>query len=108
MLFLDAYDRTGKPAATVKLLPHNMKFQQGLLSLGKAAHTIAFGYRLSPELAADNPDKGVLLFDESLNKLHEFGIWGDRLCCATDGSVYAPTERWGKDLKWRTCRRMAV
>ena len=75
-LFLDAYDRAGKQAATVKLLPHNMKLQQGLLSLGKAAHSIAFGYDLATALGADNPDRGVLLFDEKLHKLHEYNAWG--------------------------------
>ena len=99
-LSLDAYDFAGNLLATAKPVPHNMKLQGGILHLAKAANRLAFGYRLESEKTFDNPDKGVLVYDENLKKLHEHDAWGDRLCCSDDGSIYAPTVRWGKDVKW--------
>ena len=99
-LSLDAYDFAGNLLATVKPLSHDMRIQDGVLHMDKAANRLAFGYRLESGTTFDNPDKGLLVFDEKLHKLREHDVWGDHLCCSDDGSLYARTVRWGKDTKW--------
>ena len=99
-LVLNAYDSSGKPTATARPLPQDMKTQIGIVNLGKTASSVALGYRLESNLGANNPDRGLLVFDGNLKKIREHAVWGDRLCCSSDDSMYAPTARWGKDVKW--------
>ena len=91
-LSLDAYDFAGKHLATVKPLPQKMKLQEGILHLDRASRSLVLGYRLETKGNSDNPDKGLLVFDQNLKKLREYAVWGDRLCCSDDGSVYAPSQ----------------
>ena len=100
VLSLNAYDFKGNLLATVKPVAHNMELQGGILHLSKAANLLAFGYRLESKTNHDNPDKGLIVFDENLHKLREYDVWGDHLCCSDDGSMYVRTVRWGKDTKW--------
>ena len=59
-LSLDAYDFAGNLLATVKPLSHDMRIQDGVLHMDKAANRLAFGYRLESGTTFDNPDKGLL------------------------------------------------
>ena len=101
-LVLEIFDLQGRQTASVQPVSHNMNIQEGHLALGRAGDSLAFGYRLSRERKRRNPDKGLLIFDAELKQRFKHDAWGDRMCCMPDGSVYAPTVRWGKDLKW--CR----
>jgi hypothetical protein len=101
-LALEIFGISGQRTATIRPLSHDMQLQHGILTLGRAGDSLVLGYRLSSSRAHDNPDRGLLVFDAALNKRREYDAWGDRICCGEDGSVYAPTVRWGKDLKW--CR----
>lgn len=99
-LSLSAYDFEGNLLATAKPLPYNMELQAGNLHLDKAGNCLAFGYCLATKSTFDNPDKGLLVFDEKLKMLRQYDVWGDHLCCSDDGSMYVRTVRWGKDTKW--------
>ena len=101
-LELETFDLEGRRTGAVQPVQHDMHIQEGILQLGSTGSALVFGYRLSSKQTGDNPDKGVVVFDTHLKKQYDHEAWGDRICCARDGSFYAPTVRWGKDLEW--CR----
>ena len=99
-LVLETFNLKGRRTGSVQPVAFNMRLRTGILQLGRAGDSIVFGYRLSIKQTRDKPDKGVLVFDSSLKKRYHHDAWGDRICCMRDGSVYSPTVRWGKDIKW--------
>lgn len=99
-LSLQTYDKNGRKARSVQVVTYSMAEQDGSLHLVSIHGTLVFGYRLGGADNEDRPDKGVVAYDLSLRPLWSLPLWGNRLVGGTGSSVYAPRERWGKNLKW--------